>query len=205
MSVSNRLFAIATLACFAMSVTATDAGAAQSPAALPLVYVLSTGGTIAGKGASSTNLSEYKGSTLLGSELIAAVPEIKQYARVEVEQVVNVSSPNMTPEVWRTLALRINALFAENPAIAGIVITHGTDTMIETARLLIGIPGKRIVLTGAMQPANFHDSDATFNVGMAIGVVITQPVAGVWITMSGQVFDPLKTRKNRERGVFENT
>ena len=86
-----------------------------------------------------------------------------------------------------------------------VVITHGTDTMIVTARVLIGIPGKRVVLTGAMQPANFHDSDATFNVGMAIGVVITQPAAGVWISMSGQVFDPLKARKNRERGVFEAT
>ena len=63
--------------------------------------------------------------------------------------------------------------------------THGTDTMIETARVLIGIPGKRIVLTGAMQPANFSHSDATFNVGMAIGVAITQPDVGVWITMSG--------------------
>ena len=77
--------------------------------------------------------------------------------------------------------------------------------MIETARVLIGIPGKRIVLTGAMQPANFSHSDATFNVGMAIGVVITQPAAGVWITRSGQVFDPLKARKNLERGVFEHT
>ena len=85
-----------------------------------------------------------------------------------------------------------------------LVITHGTDTMIETARVLIGIPGKRIVLTGAIQPANFSHSDATFNIGMAIGVVITQPVAGVWITMSGQVFDPLKARKNRERGRYQD-
>jgi len=84
-----------------------------------------------------------------------------------------------------------------------IVITHGTDTMIETARLLIGIPDKRIVLTGAMQPASFRNSDAIFNVGMAVAVAITQPTVGVWITMSGQVFDPLKARKNRDRGVFE--
>jgi L-asparaginase len=86
-----------------------------------------------------------------------------------------------------------------------IVITHGTDTMIETARQLIGIPDKRIVLTGAMQPASFRNSDAIFNVGMAIGVAVTQPSAGVWITMSGQVFNPLKARKNHERGVFEDT
>ena len=86
-----------------------------------------------------------------------------------------------------------------------IIITHGTDTMIETARLLIGVPDKRIVLTGAMQPASFHNSDAVFNIGMAIGVAIAQTTAGVWITMSGQIFDPLKARKNRERGVFEMT
>lgn len=86
-----------------------------------------------------------------------------------------------------------------------IVITHGTDTMLETARLLIGIPDKRIVLTGAMQPASFRNSDAIFNVGMAVAVAITQPTSGVWITMSGQVFDPWKARKNRDRGVFEVT
>ncbi len=84
-----------------------------------------------------------------------------------------------------------------------IVITHGTDTMIETARQLCGIPGKRIVLTGAMQPANFRNSDAVFNVGLAIGVVLTQATEGVWIAMSGQVFDPMTSRKNRDRGVFE--
>ena len=83
------------------------------------------------------------------------------------------------------------------------MITHGTDTMIETAQLLRGISGKRIVLTGAMQPANFRNSDAVFNVGMAIGVVLSQPEDGVWITMSGQIFDPLQVVKNRERGIFE--
>jgi L-asparaginase len=84
-----------------------------------------------------------------------------------------------------------------------IVITHGTDTMIDTAKCLQDLPGKRIVLTGAMQPANFRNSDAVFNVGFAIGVVQSQPEPGVWITMSGQVFHPTSVRKNRERGVFE--
>jgi L-asparaginase len=84
-----------------------------------------------------------------------------------------------------------------------IVITHGTDTMIETARVLRSVPGKRIVLTGAMQPANFRNSDAAFNVGLAIGVVLSQPEEGVWIAMNGQIFDPMTTRKNRDRGRFE--
>ncbi|MBL8812001.1 MAG: asparaginase [Planctomycetaceae bacterium] len=86
-----------------------------------------------------------------------------------------------------------------------IVITHGTDTMIETARVLLDIPGRRIVLTGAMQPANFKNTDAVFNVGMALGVLQGQTEDGVWIAMSGQVFDPRKSRKNRERGMFEDT
>jgi L-asparaginase len=85
-----------------------------------------------------------------------------------------------------------------------IVITHGTDTMIETARLLKGIPDKRIVLTGAMQPANFRNSDAVFNIGFAIGVVQSRATSGTWIAMSGRIFDPATARKNRERGVFES-
>lgn len=85
-----------------------------------------------------------------------------------------------------------------------IVITHGTDTMIDTARVLKGIPNKRIVLTGAMQPANFRNSDAVFNIGFAIGVVQSQAIPGTWIAMSGRIFDPATARKNRERGVFES-
>jgi L-asparaginase len=83
-----------------------------------------------------------------------------------------------------------------------IVITHGTDTMIETARLLLQVTGKKIVLTGAMQPANFRNSDAIFNVGMAIGVVQALQADGVWLAMSGRLFDPRRVRKDRDRGVF---
>lgn len=83
-----------------------------------------------------------------------------------------------------------------------IVITHGTDTMVETAKQLQGIQGKCVVLTGAMQPAKFHQSDAVFNVGTAIGAVQSLP-DGVYLAMGGKIFDPCRTRKNRERGIFE--
>jgi L-asparaginase len=83
-----------------------------------------------------------------------------------------------------------------------IVITHGTDTMIQTGRALAGIPGKTIVLTGSMQPARFRSTDAVFNIGAAIGAVQSLPV-GVYIVMNGQVFDPRTTRKNREKNRFE--
>lgn len=84
-----------------------------------------------------------------------------------------------------------------------IVITHGTDTMIETALSLYEIPGKTIVMTGAMQPARFRFTDAIFNVASALTAVQLLS-GGVWVAMNGQVFDPQKTRKNRELNRFEH-
>ena len=83
-----------------------------------------------------------------------------------------------------------------------IVITHGTDTMIETARSLGGIPEKSIVLTGAMQPARFRFTDAVFNVAAAIMAAQTL-TPGVYIAMNGRVFDPYSVRKNVEKNRFE--
>ncbi len=83
-----------------------------------------------------------------------------------------------------------------------IVITHGTDTMTETAKALTGVTGKTIVLTGAMQPARFRFTDAVFNIASAM--MAAQTLAeGVYITMNGQVFDPESTRKNVELNRFE--
>lgn len=84
-----------------------------------------------------------------------------------------------------------------------ILITHGTDTMSVTAEALAGIPGKTIILTGALHPARFRHSDAEFNVGMAVAAVQTCP-PGVWIVMNGRVFDGLKVRKNRDANRFED-
>lgn len=83
-----------------------------------------------------------------------------------------------------------------------IIVTHGTDTMVETARALAGIEGKTIVLTGALSPARFQASDAVFNIGMAVAAVQTCP-PGVWIAMSGHVFACDQVRKNRDLNRFE--
>jgi L-asparaginase len=83
-----------------------------------------------------------------------------------------------------------------------IVITHGTDTMVDTANFLKGIAGKTIVLTGAMQPARFRFTDAIYNIASAITAVQLLP-EGAWIAMNGQCFDPEKTRKNVEMNRFE--
>jgi len=76
-----------------------------------------------------------------------------------------------------------------------VIITHGTDTMVETARALLSIPGKVIVLTGAMQPAGFKITDAAFNLGSAVLAVQALP-EGVFIVFNGRIFDPVKTNKN---------
>lgn len=84
-----------------------------------------------------------------------------------------------------------------------VVVTHGTDTMVETALALQGIAGKAIVLTGALQPARFADSDAEFNLGLALGAVQALP-AGVYIAANGQVFPADAVRKNIALNRFES-
>src|SRR5262249_30619040 len=85
---------------------------------------------------------------------------------------------------------------------AKIIVTHGTDTMIETASALQSLRDKTIVLTGALQPARFSDSDAPFNLGMAMAAVQTLP-PGVYVVANGTVFPADRVRKNRELNRFE--
>lgn len=140
------------------------------PEKLPLVVVLATGGTIAGRGGSTMSLSEYKAGTVLGEELIAAVPEVQQFARVRVEQITNVASPNIGTAVWRTLAQRINAIFEQDAEVSGIVITHGTSTLEETAYFLnLTVRHDRpVVLVGAQRPASALSTDGPLNLVNAV-------------------------------------
>ena len=159
--------------------------------ALPLVWLLSTGGTIAGKGASSTSLTEYKGSTLLGSELLASVPEIARYAAVKVEQVANASSPNMTVEVWCNLARRIDAIFSSDPGVAGVVITHGTSTLEETAYFLhLTVRHDRpVVVVGSQRPATAISADGPLNLLNAVRTAAAPQARGkgVLVVMNDEI------------------
>ena len=83
-----------------------------------------------------------------------------------------------------------------------VLVTHGTDTMVDTAKVLAAIPDKTIVLTGALNPARFRGSDADFNIGTAVGAVQCLP-PGVYIAMNGRVWDPSKVRKNVAANRFE--
>ena len=84
-----------------------------------------------------------------------------------------------------------------------VLVTHGTDSMVETAKVLATIPDKTIVMTGALSPARFRGSDAEFNIGCAIGAVQSLP-SGVYIAMNGRIFDPQHVRKNVAANRFES-
>lgn len=115
----------------------------------------------------------------------------------DVHEIARKDSLELTPDDRAALRSRV---LADDCAM--ILITHGTDTMTETAQALTGIPGKTIVLTGALEPARFIDSDAPFNVGMAIAALQTCP-PGVYLVMNGRVFASGDVRKNLQTNTFE--
>jgi L-asparaginase len=129
------------------------------------------------------------------------VPEILRQANVDLEwevvQLLRKDSLDMTDEDRGILRHVVEA----RPETR-ILVTHGTDTMADTARALRGIGGKVIVLTGSLAPARFKWSEAEFNVGMAFAALQTLP-PGVWIAMNGRIFEGDRVRKNRERNRFE--
>ncbi|HEX2825982.1 MAG TPA: asparaginase [Burkholderiales bacterium] len=139
---------------------------------MPRVVVLATGGTIAGRAASSLNLSGYQAGAVAGSELVDAVPELRELARIRVEQFGNVASTNLTVGMWRTLADRIDAIFATEPDVAGVVITHGTSTIEETAYFLhLTVRHERpVVLVGSMRPSSALSADGPLNLVNAVRV-----------------------------------
>lgn len=153
--------------------------------------MLTTGGTI--DKAYFDALSEYQ-------IVESGIPDLIAQARValpfRVMELMRKDSLELT-DADRAL---IAAAVREAPE-RHVVITHGTDTMTETAKALSGVDGKTIVLTGALSPARFAETDAPFNLGMAFATAQVAP-SGVWIAMSGQVFDGLKVRKDRAAGKF---
>ncbi|MFC3100154.1 asparaginase domain-containing protein [Altererythrobacter lauratis] len=156
------------------------------------ILVLTTGGTIDKNYFDA--LSEYQ---ITDSGIPALLAEARVTLPYRVVELMRKDSLDLT-DADRAL---IAAAAREAPENR-IVITHGTDTMTDTARVLAAeVPGKVIVLTGALSPARFAETDAPFNLGMAFAAAQTA-APGVWIAMSGQVFDALRVKKDREAGRF---
>lgn len=179
LTLRRALVATAMLACVFTSVGSSDAQESRKQP-LPLVWVLATGGTIAGRGTSSTSVSQYKPGAILAEDLVKAVPEIRQYAEVKVEQLFNVASNDLTLDNWLVLAKRINAIFATDSNVAGIVVTHGTSTLEETAYFLnLTVRDDRpVVVTGAMRPSTAISADGPLNLLNAIRTAATREARG---------------------------
>lgn len=163
----------------------------------PNVCILATGGTIAGTGKSAT-ASGYTAGQVAIQSLIDAVPQIQDVANVTGEQIVNIGSQDMNDQVWLTLAKRINELLAQSNVDA-IVITHGTDTMEETAYFLnLTVKSdKPVVLTGAMRPSTAMSADGPLNLYNSV-VTAADPASkgrGVMIVMNGLILGAHSTQK----------
>ena len=141
----------------------------QHNKSLPHIKILATGGTIAGSAAQAGQLTGYTAGALGIESLISAVPELESAAQVSGEQIANIDSCNITSGLWFKLAQRCNELMADN-SVDGIVITHGTDTLEETAYFLnLTVKGdKPIVLTGAMRPATAISADGPLDLLNAV-------------------------------------
>jgi len=177
-------------ALFLLAFALTAAHAQQAAAPLPRVLILATGGTIAGTGATSTTTVGYTAATVGVDNLIKSVPELQKIARVGGEQVFQIASENMGNAEWLTLAKRVNALLAQ-PDVDGIVITHGTDTLEETAYFLDLVVKSRkpVVLVGAMRPSTALSADGPINLYNAVLTAGSQEAVGkgVLVVMNDQI------------------
>ncbi|MEU8899499.1 asparaginase [Nocardia sp. NPDC048505] len=144
--------------------------AAPAPGALPRITILATGGTIAGK-ANANSAVGYTAGQATAQDLIDAVPGIDKVAKLDAVQVSNIGSQDMNDEVWLDLATKINEIFAGDQA-DGVVVTHGTDTIEETAFFLDHVvPGdKPVVLVGSMRPSTALSADGPANLRSAVQV-----------------------------------
>ncbi len=157
----------------------------------PNIVILATGGTIAGAGATAANSATYQAAKVPVDKLIAGVPELKDVANVSGEQVFQIASESFTNAHLITLAKRVSAL-AKQPGVDGIVVTHGTDTLEETAFFLTLTvhTDKPIVVVGSMRPGTAMSADGMLNLYNAVSVA-ANPTAkgkGVLVTMNDQIF-----------------
>lgn len=158
------------------------------------IKIFTTGGSI--DKMYSTQVSDF----IVGRPQVEAIlQEANTTIAYEIEALVMKDSLELSNDDRQLIANKVRAAPERH-----ILITHGTDTMVATAQLLRDIPGKVIVLTGAMQPAAFKNSDAAFNIGGAVLALQTLP-EGVYLVMNGRVFDPLNTRKNVLMDRFESS
>ena len=168
-----------------------------------LIVMLATGGTIAGVGKAGKNTGYHSGQ--LGVEdLLAAVPQMAEVARIEAHQVCNVNSDDISAPIWIDLAKTIQQ-HASRPEVDGFVITHGTDTMDETAYFLnlVTKTEKPIVITGSMRPSTATSADGPLNLYQAVVTAanIQSRGKGVQVVFSGRIYSARDVQKTSTHSV----
>ncbi|WP_455941150.1 type II asparaginase [Helicobacter pullorum] len=172
--------------------------------AKPNIVILATGGTIAGEAKSDLATTGYKAGSVSVDVLIKAVPELQNIANIKAEQIANIDSSNMTDAIWLKLTKRINTLLKDSK-VDGIVITHGTDTMEETAYFLNLVikSDKPVILTGAMRPATAMSADGPKNLYNAVALAGNKEAKnkGVMIVMNDKIHAAREVTKTHTLNV----
>jgi L-asparaginase len=169
---------------------ATSVAQAGAQLELPRVLILATGGTIAGEQRQPGTQEAYEIRRSI-AEMVASVPEIRRYARVETEQFSNVPSPNIGPSDWLRLGQQINTVLKQRPELSGIVVTHGTARLDETAFFLhLSIQSdKPVILVGAQRPPTGISPDGNLNLlaGVRVAAVPQSAGKGVLVVMDERI------------------
>lgn len=178
---------LAGLACPTLLASSPDLLASQE---LPRVRVIATGGTIAGQ---ST------GGQLTGAQLVEAVPELEDVAVIEVEEFSRIGSSGMTPDHWLRLSRRVNELFDADPELAGVVVTHGTDTMEETGYFLhlTAADSRPVVMVGSMRNSSAVSADGPANLlsGVRVAVAPDARERGTLVVLNDEIHSARDVRK----------
>lgn len=196
-------------AALAQDASATAAKSATAQTAKPNVVVLATGGTIAGAGASTVNSATYTAAKVPVDKLLAGLPELAQVANVRGEQVFQIASESFTNDNLLTLAKRVSQL-SKQADVDGIVVTHGTDTLAETAYFLSLTvhTDKPIAVVGSMRPGTALSADGALNLVNAVSVAGSKDAKGkgVLVTMNDEINTARDVNKdiNIQTGAFKS-
>ena len=192
----------------ALVLAAAQLDAQADTAVRPRVLLIATGGTIAGVQDAPGTLGGYRAGTLTAAQILASVPELARFATVETEQFSNVPSTEITPTQWLALAKRINAVLRERSDLAGVVVTHGTDRLEETAFFLYLTvrSDQPVIVVGAQRPATGISPDGPINLLAAVRTAVSPQAVGkgVMVVMDDRIVSAREVRKHYQRvGGFE--
>ena len=167
------------------------------------VLIVATGGTIAGAQQAPGTLGGYTAGALTAEQIIASVPELSRFAQIESEQFSNVASTAITPAQWLALSKRINTVLKERSDIAGVIVTHGTDRLEETAFFLYLTvrSDKPVIVVGAQRPATGISPDGPINLLAAVRTAVTPEAVGkgVMVVMDDRILSARESRKLYQR------